>query len=97
MSSNEPTMVVLISGSGTNLQAIIDAMEAGRIPGRIAAVISNKADAKGLQRAAKHGIPGIVIDHKGFDTREAFDRQVMQVIDQHAPPNWWCWPALCAF
>ena len=78
-------MVVLISGSGTNLQAIIDAVEAGAIPGRIAAVISNRADAKGLQRAGMHGISGIVIDHSVYDSREAFDAQVMAVIDETNP------------
>lgn len=78
-------MVVLISGSGTNLQAIIDAVEAHTIPGRIAAVISNRADAKGLQRAGMHGIPAIVIDHNAFDSREAFDEQVMAVIDEINP------------
>ena len=78
-------MVVLISGSGTNLQAIIDAVEAGHIPGRIAAVISNKADAKGLQRAGKHQIPGIVIDHRAYPSREAFDQDVMAAIDEFNP------------
>lgn len=78
-------MVVLISGSGTNLQAIIDAMEAGHIPGRIAAVISNKADAKGLQRAGQHQIPGIVIDHRAYPSREAFDQDVMAAIDEFNP------------
>lgn len=85
MSSNEPSMVVLISGSGTNLQAIIDAVEAGKIPGKIAAVISNKADAKGLERAANHNIPGLVIDHKEYDSRESFDQAVMKAIDEFDP------------
>lgn len=78
-------MVVLISGSGTNLQAIIDAVEAGHIPGRIAAVISNKASAKGLERAAKHNIPGIVIDHNDFESREAFDQAMVKAIDEYEP------------
>ncbi|PIE41241.1 MAG: phosphoribosylglycinamide formyltransferase [Gammaproteobacteria bacterium] len=78
-------MVVLISGSGTNLQAIIDALEAGKMPGKIAAVVSNKADAKGLQRAASHGIPCEVIDHTEYDSRESFDQALATIIDQYAP------------
>lgn len=78
-------MVVLISGSGTNLQAIIDGIETGRIPGRIAAVISNKAAAGGLARAAAHGIPGVVIDHKAYPSRERFDQAMMATIDQYSP------------
>ena len=78
-------MVVLISGSGTNLQAIIDAVEAHHIPGKIAAVLSNNADAKGLTRAAEHQIPGIVIDHKAYATREAFDQAMIESIDEYQP------------
>ncbi|MDX1695766.1 MAG: phosphoribosylglycinamide formyltransferase [Ketobacteraceae bacterium] len=81
----DPCMVVLISGSGTNLQAIIDANEKGAIPGRIAAVISNRPDAGGLRRAGKHGVPGLVIDHRAFNSREAFDEQVMAAIDAFNP------------
>ena len=83
--SNQPSMVVLISGSGTNLQAIIDAVEAHHIPGKIAAVLSNNADAKGLTRAAEHQIPGIVIDHKAYATREAFDQAMIESIDEYQP------------
>jgi phosphoribosylglycinamide formyltransferase-1 len=78
-------MVILISGSGTNLQAIMDAVATGKIPGKIAAVISNNAHAKGLQRAGQRGIPGIVIDHRAYDSREAFDQQVMATIDEFNP------------
>jgi phosphoribosylglycinamide formyltransferase-1 len=71
---------VLISGSGSNLQAIIDASEKGEIPCRVGIVISNKADAYGLSRARKHGIPTEVVDHKGFATREEFDARLAEVI-----------------
>lgn len=76
-------VVVLISGSGTNLQALIDAQEADKIPIHIAAVISNRPDVKGLQRAADAGITAQTLDHKGFDSREAFDEALMSLIDSH--------------
>jgi len=75
-----PVIAVLVSGSGSNLQAIIDATERGEIPGRVGLVVSNKADAYGLVRAAKHGIPTAVVDHRGFDGREAFDAMLVKVI-----------------
>lgn len=67
------SIVVLISGNGSNLQSIIDAVEAGHINGHIAAVISNKADVYGLQRAKNHNIHQQVINHKDFICREDFD------------------------
>lgn len=78
-------LVVLISGSGSNLQAIIDACERGEINGYVAAVISNKADAYGLERAKKHGIATHVLNHKEYDSREAYDEQLMNVIDSFEP------------
>lgn len=78
-------IVVLISGSGTNLQAIIDAVENGEIAGDISAVISNKANAFGLQRAQKHGINHHVIDHKAFPDRESFDADLKAQIEQYHP------------
>jgi phosphoribosylglycinamide formyltransferase-1 len=78
--SERPTIAVLISGSGSNLQAIIDASERREIPCRVGIVISNKADAYGLSRARKHGIPTEVVDHKGFATREEFDARLVEVI-----------------
>lgn len=83
--SQSPRIVVLISGSGTNLQAIIDAIEAGQIPGRITLVISNRPNALGLERAARHGIPTLVIDHKEYDDRNAFDQALQQAIDAQQP------------
>lgn len=77
-------VVVLISGSGSNLQALIDAIAAG-LPARIGAVISNRADAYGLVRAQNAGIATAVLDHKGFDGREAFDRALIERIDAQQP------------
>ncbi|UTW13567.1 phosphoribosylglycinamide formyltransferase [Marinobacterium rhizophilum] len=78
-------IVVLLSGSGSNLQALIDATQSGRIQGRIVAVISNKPDVKGLERAQDAGIAALLLDHKGFDSREAFDDALQQLIDRQAP------------
>jgi len=78
--TEKPTIAVLISGSGSNLQAIIDASERGEIPCRVGVVISNKADAYGLVRAQKHGITTKVLDHKAFATREEFDANLVEII-----------------
>ena len=78
-------IVVLISGSGSNLQAIIDACEQKRIPGTIRAVFSNKADACGLERAREAGIPQHALAASQFASREAFDRELMHEIDAYAP------------
>jgi phosphoribosylglycinamide formyltransferase-1 len=72
---------VLISGSGTNLQAIIDAIEAKRLDAEIQVVISNKAEAFGLTRARRHGIPVEVLDHRGFADREAFDQAMIDILE----------------
>jgi phosphoribosylglycinamide formyltransferase 1 len=71
---------VLISGSGTNLQAIIDAVEANKLDATIRLVLSNRADAYGLARAKSHGIPTEFVDHKQFATREAFDAAVVEML-----------------
>ena len=67
---------VLVSGRGSNLQAIIDSIAAGRLDAAIAVVISNRASAAGLERAARAGIETLHIDHRDFGSREAFDRAV---------------------
>ncbi len=77
-------VVVLISGSGSNLQALIDSLGADN-PVRIRAVISNRADAYGLVRAQNAGIPSAVLDHKAFEGREAFDAALIEAIDAHQP------------
>ncbi len=78
-------IVVLISGSGSNLQAIIDHCENGNIPGSIVGVISNRPGVKGLERAKQHGIPTVTLDHKGFSDREAFDQALAKRIDTFKP------------
>lgn len=82
-------IVILISGGGSNMAAIVRASQqqnwAKQYKARIAAVISNKADAKGLEFARDNGIATEVLDHKQFDSREAFDTQLAQVIDRYQP------------
>jgi len=71
---------VLISGGGSNLQSIIDAIEAKTLDAKIEVVLSNKADAFGLARAKKHGIPIEFLDHKGYPSRETYDRAVVDLL-----------------
>ena len=78
-------IVVLISGSGSNLQALIDSVGHDGNPARIAAVICNRADAYGLERAKQAGIATGLLDHKQFDGRDAFDAALIQAIDAHQP------------
>ncbi|WP_044873835.1 phosphoribosylglycinamide formyltransferase [Pseudomonas sp. LFM046] len=79
-------VVVLISGSGSNLQALIDSTTAAdHHPARIRAVISNRADAFGLERAQKAGIDTRVLDHKAYADREAFDAALIETIDAFSP------------
>lgn len=78
-------IVVLISGNGSNLQAIIDACKQKKIKGTLRAVFSNKADAFGLERAREAGIPAHSLEASQFASREAFDRQLIQEIDAYAP------------
>ena len=75
--------VVLISGSGSNLQAFIDQLHPGQAT--IVAVISNRADAYGLQRAANAGIPTAVLDHRGYPDRASYDQALAELIDIHQP------------
>lgn len=78
-------IVLLISGRGSNMEAIVNACAQEGWPARIAAVISNKATAGGLAFAAERGIATAVLDHKQFDSREAFDAELARVIDGFAP------------
>ncbi len=73
---------VLISGSGTNLQAIIDAIEEKRLDAVIRVVISNREDAFGLARASKHHIPAEVLDHRKFSNREAYDGALVGILQR---------------
>jgi phosphoribosylglycinamide formyltransferase-1 len=74
---------VLVSGSGTNLQSIIDEIEAGRLDASIKVVVSNKPDAFALERARKHGIPTAVVRVRDFPRKEAFDSEVLRVLREH--------------
>ena len=78
-------VVVLLSGTGSNLQALIDSTRTGDSPARIAAVISNRSDAYGLQRASDAGIATRTLDHKAFEGREAFDSALIELIDTFNP------------
>jgi phosphoribosylglycinamide formyltransferase-1 len=78
-------IVILISGRGSNMEAVVRAAQAEGWPARIAAVISNKADAKGLDFAKQHGIATAVVSNKDFASREAFDVALQEVIDGFAP------------
>lgn len=78
-------LVILISGSGSNLQSFIDSANRGELPAEIACVISNRADAFGLERARKANIATDVLDHKTFASREDFDAALQRRIDAHAP------------
>lgn len=82
-------LVILISGTGSNMQAIVRAAESGRWAQRygakVAAVISNRPEAKGLAWAAQQGVATAVVDHKAFSTREAFDAALANTIDGHDP------------
>ena len=83
------SIVILISGAGSNMAAIVRACErerwAERLNARVAAVISNRPGAKGLDFAREQGIAAAVVDHKAFDGREAFDAALAAEIDRHDP------------
>ena len=78
-------LIVLLSGKGSNLQAIIDQIGAGKLKAEISAVISNRADAYGLKRAENTGIDNIVLDHSHFLDRESFDQSLAQIINSYSP------------
>ena len=81
---SEPLRIgVLASGRGSNLQAIIDAIEVGELDCRLVVVVSDRADAQALERARKHGTEAVFIDPKGYSDREAFDRAVLAVLAEH--------------
>ena len=78
-------IVVLISGGGTNLQAIIDACKSADYPGEVVGVVSNKADAYGLTRAQNANIETFTLSHKTFESRESYDQALISNIDQLKP------------
>ena len=78
-------IVILISGRGSNMEAIVQRCAEQRWPAQVVAVIANRADAGGLAFATAHGIGTAVVDHKGQPSRDAFDAELARVIDGHAP------------
>ncbi len=93
MTQANTRLVVLISGSGSNLQALIDATRSEELDAEIVAVVSNKGNAYGLQRAAAAGIATEVLDHRGFESREGFDAALAELIDGYRP----AWVLLAGF
>lgn len=79
------TIVILISGRGSNMESLLDAVASGSLPVRVAAVLSNRPEARGLAIAAAKGVPTCVVDHKQFDSRESFDTAMAEAIDAFAP------------
>ncbi|MBL8259909.1 MAG: phosphoribosylglycinamide formyltransferase [Candidatus Competibacteraceae bacterium] len=78
-------LVVLISGRGSNLQAILDQAASGELPVAIAAVISNRPGVQGLERARQAGVPASELDHRQFPDRPAFEAALIELIDRHRP------------
>lgn len=78
-------LVVLISGNGSNLQAIIDSIAENNLPAKIVAVISNKKTAYGLERAKKAGIAHQVLSHQNFSSREQYDQALQELVDKNQP------------
>ena len=79
------SIVILISGRGSNMESLLETVTAGSLPVRLAAVISNRPEAKGLETASAKGITTRIVDHRQFDSREAFDSALASVIDEFAP------------
>ena len=84
MTRTEPLRIgVLASGRGSNLQAIIDAIEGGKLDCRLAVVVSDRADAQALERARKHGTKAVFMDAKGYPNRAAFDQAVLGALAEN--------------
>jgi len=86
-------IVVLISGRGSNMRALIDASNNGKLSAEVVAVISNNPDAQGLDYAQSKQIPTAVLDHQAFNNREDFDLELQKLIDEYSPD----WVALAGF
>jgi phosphoribosylglycinamide formyltransferase 1 len=78
-------LAVLISGSGTNLQAILDAIDHGALSAQVAVVLSNNTTAGGLQRAITAGIPTLTLDHRSYPDRQSFDQAMIHELDRYQP------------
>jgi phosphoribosylglycinamide formyltransferase-1 len=85
MNATPAPVVILISGRGSNLQAILTETRAGRLPIEVRAVISNNPEAEGLCHARAAGVPVEIVDHRAYSERAQFDAALMQAIDRHAP------------
>lgn len=85
MTDNKPNIVILISGRGSNMKSIVDAVNDGALNVNVAAIISNRPDAAGLEFAEQQGIHNTVIDHKLYDSREQFDQKLASEIDRFSP------------
>lgn len=83
--ADTPRIVVLISGAGSNMLALVDACRNGDIDAMVAGVLSNRPDAAGIQKARDRDIPTRVIDHKEFSDRAAFDKAMIEAIDEYSP------------
>ena len=79
------SIVILISGRGSNMESLLNAVADGALPVRVAAVVSNRPDAKGLEAAAAQDVEICVVDHTRFDTRETFDAAMIKTIDSYSP------------
>jgi len=78
-------IVVLVSGRGSNLQAIIDSIDAGGLPAKILCVISDKPDAFGLERAKKHGIETIPLEYKRFKNKDDYEKELLKILKDKGP------------
>ena len=83
--SDIPRLVVMVSGNGSNLQAILDACASGELPTRVVVVISNKADAYGLERAQKAGVPSVVLEKLKDQDRRDYDTQLAEIVAAYRP------------
>jgi phosphoribosylglycinamide formyltransferase-1 len=79
------SIVILISGRGSNMESLLTAVASGALPVRIAGVLSNRPAAQGLETAARQGVPTCVVDHQQFASREAFDAAMAEAIDRFSP------------
>ena len=79
------SIVIIISGRGSNMESLLNAVAEGSLPVQVAAVISNRPDAKGLETAAAQDVETCVVDHTRFDSRESFDAAMIKMIDSYSP------------
>jgi formyltetrahydrofolate-dependent phosphoribosylglycinamide formyltransferase len=85
MNQQRASLVVLISGNGSNLQAILDACESGRLPAQVSAVISNRREAYGLERARLAGVPAVYFPKPGAEDRREYDARLAEAVASYQP------------